>query len=200
MTIDELKDFMSECAENVSKVYEAGYEAGVEETKVTPYEWEHMGTITVAPDENGNLPTNIVFSKDMNGNPLELDAFYINATAGATDGNSARVTVEVGTDKSTSMGVIGTMSLNLQASLRRFYVQFVKHKEWKYAEAEAMSSIATTTIYPNGSVSSTARQITPPYSYENLNTIKKVTLRLNVGTEKTWIAGSTFKLYGVRKK
>lgn len=200
MTINELKDFMSECAENVPKVYEAGYEAGVEETKVTPHEWEHMGAITVAPDENGNLPTNIIFSKDMNGNPLELDGFYIVAKAGATDGASARVLVYVSSNTQNNIPLIGTLSLGLQTSLRRFYVQFIKNKEWQYGDTTVTSTIAANASIPNANIADLFKSVVPPYAYKNVDVIKKIELTFNSGTAKTWVEGSTFELYGVRKK
>lgn len=163
--------------------------------------WELINTITVTPDADGSLPQSIIFSEDSEGNPLELDAFYINAVAGATDGSAARVSVTIETDaKKDGLGIIGNMNLSLQdSSTRRFYVQFVKNKEWRYAEASAMSSIVSTLNYPSGNIASTPRQVIPPYSYDKVDTIKKVEVKIIVGTAKTWIAGSTFELYGVRK-
>lgn len=161
------------------------------------YEWEHIGTITVEADEDGSLPTDIIFSKDANGNDFELSSFYVNILGGFTDGTKSTLYVSVnGKQPVLSNASIGFTSTELRKTVVR-YRQF----EDGFIVCDVSASITGTYGTYWSPQLDVSKQISiSPNDTEKYKTVTSVKLHTMIGDNKTWIAGSTFELYGVRKK
>lgn len=170
---------------------------------VTPKKWEHIATITVAPNAAGELPTAVLFSTDSDGNAFELTDFYVRMLVGATDGSSATFGVNGKNADGLSYTLGGLYSVGLQATLRRTYLQYIYDRVSGYGRVDVLPTLASTTDYPNANVNDgRGTVVIPTYAYQYnqkpLN-LRTVNIYMQGGTSKTWIEGSTFELYGVRK-
>lgn len=162
----------------------------------TPKEknYELIATIKVAPDENGDLPTSIVFTQDDNGKPFELTDFYLSMVLGATDGSAARVRLDIN-DKM----VFGNTPISLNTSLRGWYINYMDLGSGKLCIAPS-TSIGITYHATTGNANYTgfAGAILSPI-FEGYSPVTKIKFQNAAGTTKTFINNSEFKLYGVRK-
>ena len=173
---------------------EALEKVGVVESKIAPKNYEHIATIKVSPDENGNLPTSIVFTQDSNGNPFELTDFCLSMVMGATDGSAARVRLDVN-DKM----VFGNVAINLNTSLRQWYINYMNLGNGILCVAPNTTIAATYHAETgNANITSLSGNVLLP-TFERYNPVTKVKFTVSAGTTKTIIEGSEFKLYGVRK-
>lgn len=172
---------------------------GVVESRTVPKNYELIATIKVTPDENGNLPTSIVFSKDSNGNEFNLTDFYVRAVLGATDGTAARASVYVN-----SNGVFGGYSFGStlsSTSLRNWYLQWINLGENNGALCVTINSTSANTSFPtspNVNASGFNGGLVLP-SFTEYFPVKSFEIKLTGGTNKTFISGSKFELWGVRK-
>lgn len=165
-----------------------------------PKNYELIATITVSPDENGTLPTSIIFSADSNGNNFELTDFYVRASLGATDGTSARVAFLVNGNY-----VSGTYSFSSTLSattLKQWYMQWINFGGNNGAVLLMPNqTVGNSSAYPQNSTSNTSvlngGLILP--SFSKYFPVKKIEIRITAGTQKTFIEGSKFELWGVRK-
>ena len=171
-----------------AKAGEAGAVAG---KKV----YERIAAITVTATEDGKLPTNIVFTVDGDGNPFELTDFYIHMHAGFTDGNKSSLYMKV-SGKSTP--VIANASIGFISTPRSSTV-FFRHD----ATDGVLTVTATESMVANAvwnSQSSTKKQVMiPPLEAEQFLPVTQIDLYTSLGDNKTWVEGSTFELWGVRK-
>lgn len=163
----------------------------------TPKEknYELIATIKVAPDENGNLPTSIVFTQDSNGNPFELTDFYLSAVVGATDGSSAKIALAINNKQ-----VFGNTNCGISTDLRQWwlnYMNFGAKGSIAIAPSWTVGSKAHATA-GNANMSGFAGGVLPPLFSDYLP-VTKIDFYIMSGTTKTFIEGSEFKLYGVRK-
>lgn len=156
--------------------------------------YELIATIKVAPDENGNLPTSIVFTQDDNGKPFELTDFYLSMVLGATDGSAARVRLDIN-DKM----VFGNTPIFLNTSLRSWYINYMDLGSGKLCIAPS-TSIGITYHITTGNANYTGftGAILSPI-FEGYSPVTKIKFQNAAGTTKTFINNSEFKLYGVRK-
>ena len=189
--IDQTYNPESENAQSGKAVAEA-----LKTIDVGGVEYELINTIKVAPDENGNLPTSIIFTKDSNGKPFELTDFCLNAVFGSTDGNSSRVSMKVNDGPT-----FGNANLSLLTTLKSWYCNWINF-------GETTGSIC---IAPNTSVNTSNMPSTPNISINGLlgcvvqptfkgyYPISKIEFFLSTGTNKTFIENSEFRIYGVRK-
>lgn len=156
--------------------------------------YEHIATIKVTPDENGDLPTSIVFTQDDNGKPFELTDFYLSMVLGATDGSAARVRLDIN-DKM----VFGNTPISLNTSLRSWYINYMDLGSGKLCIAPSTSiGITYHTTTGNANYTGFAGAILSPI-FEGYSPVTKIKFQNSAGTTKTFIEGSEFKLYGVRK-
>lgn len=153
----------------------------------TPVKWEHINTVTLSADDVATVQ----LDKDADGNPLELEAFYIHMLVGAVDGVNSKLCVRVNDNYS-----FGTASIGLQTTLRSGYLDYVTDK-YGIGMVRSMGTLAGTVAYPNSSVHQTYISLTPVDKVDS--SVNKIRLYLNSGTTNLWKAGSTFELYGVRK-
>ena len=174
---------------------EALEKVGVVESKIAPKTYELIATIKVTPDENGNLPTSVIFSKDSSGNSFELTDFCVAMVLGATDGSNARFNVYVN-----GLGVWGTANIYLVAdSLKAYYICYIDTEAGKLCIAPTQTSAVT--VYPQMAsinYNTFKGNIVAPH-FEGYSPVREIKFALSSGTAKTFIANSEFKLYGVRK-
>ena len=164
-----------------------------------PKNYEKIATITVSPDTDGKLPTSIVFSADTSGKAFELTDFYIKGLIGATDGSSAKAVINVN-GKAAFGGYTFGSTLNA-TSLRSWYMQWINLGENNGALCIAPAGTLSATKLPtasNANFQTLSGGLILP-SFEGYVPIKNITIILSAGTAKTWIEGSTFELWGVRK-
>ncbi len=154
--------------------------------------YEEIATITVEADTDGSLPQYVIFSADSEGNAFELTDFYIEAHATFTDGASGTLFVDI--NDAAVTGNISSMSLN--TTLRRFAIYFGEENSG-CASLRVMSSTSGT--LPNSQTAMCRQNILPPTYVDYVLPAKKIELYTATGTSKTWMAGSAFTLYGVRK-
>lgn len=165
----------------------------------TPKNYELISTIEVVPDGDGALPTTISFSADSNGKAFQLTDFYVRAVLGATDGTSARASFFV--NDSAVFGTYSFGSMLSATTLRTWYLQWINLGENNGAlcVTPAISNTGTTmpTISTNNTQTINGGLILP--SFTRYFPVKKFTISLTGGTKKTFIEGSKFELWGVRK-
>jgi hypothetical protein len=156
--------------------------------------YELIATIKVTPDVDGNLPTSIVFTQDSNGNSFELTDFCISMLIGATDGSNAKVVLTVN-----DLMVFGNATLYLTTGLSAWYLDYIDLGACKLCIAPAQAN--GTVAIPNFNINTFKGALVPsilPSGY-NYSPVRKIRFYLTGGTEKTFVEGSEFKLYGVRK-
>ena len=155
--------------------------------------YELIATIKVTPDVDGNLPTSIIFTEDSNGYPFELTDFFLVMTAGCTDGNTG---LYLNANNSTVMGnvIVGFKSDGLRVST--FYFNCNKD----IITVSVSTSNAAPYWYSNqlGMVRTLNIPLKAPTAY-NLFPVTTVSVTAPLGNAKTWIDGSNFELWGVRK-
>ena len=155
--------------------------------------YELIATIKVTPDVDGNLPTSIIFTEDSNGYPFELTDFFLVMTAGCTDGNTG---LYLNANNSTVMGnvTVGFKSDGLRVST--FYFNCNKD----IITVSVSTSNAAPYWYSNqlGMVRTLNIPLKAPTAY-NLFPVTTVSVSAPLGNAKTWIDGSNFELWGVRK-
>lgn len=155
--------------------------------------WEHIATITVTPDADGSLPTKVVFSADNNNEAFALTSFYIFSYAGFTDADST-LYINVG-----NRGVITNCSNLKHTSLRYNSILYRQMPDGCIEVAVSQSGSGASKF--NAQSPMGYQNIITPISenYEQYAEVKSITLYTGLGANKTWLDGSTFELYGVRK-
>ena len=155
--------------------------------------WEHIATITVTPDADGSLPTKIIFSADANNEAFALTSFYIFSHAGFTDADST-LYINVG-----KRGVITNCS-NLKHTSLRYNSILYRQMPDGCIEVAVSQSGAGSNKFNAQSPMGYQNIITPiSENYVDYLEVNSVTLYTGLGANKTWLNGSTFELYGVRK-
>ena len=159
--------------------------------------WELISTITVTPDENGNLPQVIEFSADTDDRPFELTDFFVQMNAGFTDGATSTLRATATTTQGTLVYIASNVTNGFKNTLRKAFIFYYIENGLRHTEISAASD--SSSYYDPAT--STSWFKTFPVELDNVynQPIKKINLLTNVGTTKTWIEGSTFTLYGVRK-
>ena len=160
-------------------------------------EYELINTITVTPDTDGSLPRYVTFTLDKDGTPFELESFYVNIKAGFTDGGSSTLYMSVN-----GTNVLGNVSVQFKnTELRKTSVHYRQSADgYIDIDLPAGSTTPTEATCWSGQLHVKYGVTIPPQDTKNLKTVTKVTLFTLVGANKTWIDGSKFELWGVRKK
>ena len=166
----------------------------LETVKNTKRNYEHIATLTVAPDADGNLPQNVVFSADKNGNALSLADFFIKAYAGFVDGNKSTLYMTVNGGSAISNGAIGSISTS-----RRYFNIFFRQETDGCRRVEYTSS-SPSDVYFNASTVMEQSRLIPPMDEACKPPITNIKLFTQVPADgtKAWVEGSTFELWGVR--
>lgn len=160
--------------------------------KIAPKVFEKIATVTVAADENGNLPSSIIITEDDNGNAFELTDIYCEMTVGLTDGKDGRIYIKGG-----DTPLMGNFNPYFTNVLRKWFFRYDSYGEDLGGLSIAPgTSIANTSFFPSNSVSSILGQPIPIGQKVNIN---KLELTITVGTAKTFVEGTTLILWGVRK-
>lgn len=156
--------------------------------------YELIATIKVVPDVYGNLPTSIVFTQDSKGNPFELTDFCLSMVLGVTDGSSAMIRFDVN-----GKLTFGSVNAGLDKTLKSWYINYMN------------LGSGTLCIAPKNAVAWPAHAdcgnlYVPGFNgnillptFPGYDPVTKVVIMIMEGTTKTFIEGSEFKLYGVRK-
>lgn len=155
--------------------------------------FEEIATVTVTPDDNGDLPTKISITKDKDGNSFSLSDVYCETLIGMTDYSKGRFYVLAG-----GLTLIGNAYLDLRnETLRKWCFRYDSFGEGNGGICTAPgSAIATTAQIPSGNNSNLYGQPIPPGKEININTVEFVG---QVGEPKTFMEGTTITLWGVRK-
>lgn len=158
-----------------------------------PKVFEEIATVTVAPDDNGDLPTKISITKDKDGNSFNLSDVYCETLIGMTDYSKGRFYVLAG-----GLALIGNAYLDLRnETLRRWCFRYDSFGEGNGGICTAPSSaVATTAQIPSANNFNLYGQPIPPGKEININTVEFVG---QVGEPKTFMEGTTITLWGVRK-
>ncbi len=158
-------------------------------------EYELTNTITVKPDIDGRLPQQVNFTLDKDGKPFELKSFYVNIAAGFTDGSTSTLYANIN-----DVLVLMAAQVNFtNNTLRRTCLRFRKLFDGFIDCNVSYSASHTVTTYWNGQADIARQLFIPPSNTKTFEPITKVSLYTLVGTDKTWIDGSRFELWGVRK-
>ncbi len=158
-------------------------------------EYELINTITVAPATDGSLPQYIHFTEDSEGKPFELDNFYVNIKAGFIDGSTATLYVKANNNDILLNVPVGFTS----EALRRTCVRFRKLYDG-FIECSVNSSCADVgDKYWNSQMNMVRHVFISPPDTKPFETITKVSLYTLLGNNKTWLEGSCFELWGIRK-
>lgn len=164
--------------------------------------FEKIATMTVSPDADGSLPREIIFSLDSEGNSFKLTDFYVKCNFGLSGGTEQTLWIVVndGTILMANFKLLGKISAT---TLRPWYFRYVSYGENMGGVTEAPEGVET--YYPNGSYYKTLITSCPfdhvafthPY---HISTIKKIKFGCyTMPYDGTFIDGSTFELWGVRK-
>lgn len=157
--------------------------------------WELINTITVSPDADGSLPTNIIFSKDADGNDFELSSFYVNILGGFTDGTKSTLYAYVN-----GVSVASNATVSFVANDLRKAIVHYRQREDGFIECTVGASIGKASdTYWSAQSGISKSVLISPNDTEKYKTVTSVKLNTMLGDTKTWIAGSKFELYGVRK-
>ena len=156
--------------------------------------YELIATIKVAPDVDGKLPTVIRFNMDSNGNPLELTDFCLSMVLGVTDGASAKLRFNLN-----GKLVFGSVNPGLTKALQSWYINYMDLGSGKLYIAPN-DAIALQTHLDQGTpyVTGFIGNVLPP-TFNGYSSVTNIYIGIPDGIEKTFIEGSEFKLYGVRK-
>ena len=156
--------------------------------------YELISTIKVTPDVDGKLPTVIRFNMDSNGNPLELTDFCLSMVLGVTDGASAKLRFNLN-----GKLVFGSVNPGLTKALQSWYINYMDLGSGKLYIAPNDAVVLQThldqgTPYVTGFIGN----VLPP-TFNGYSPVTNIYIGIPDGIEKTFIEGSEFKLYGVRK-
>lgn len=154
--------------------------------------YEKIATITVTPDANGNLPQHVIFTADSEGNPFELKDFLIHAYAGFVDGAQSTLYMDVNRDSVISNGAVGSIG-----SICRSFNIFFRLEDAGFKRVEYTSSVGSDIAFNAQATIQQARLIPPTFRIAE-PPVTKIDLFTSTGTNKQWVEGSTFELWGVR--
>ncbi len=155
--------------------------------------YTHIATITVAADENGNLPQHVTFETDSSGNAFALTDFIIKAHAGFVDGSQSTLYMNVNGDGVIVNGAVGSIT----TACRSFNIYF-RQENGGFKRVEYTSSIAVNAVF-NAQQAIEQSRLIPPMAAVADAPITKIDLFTSTGTTKAWVEGSTFELWGVRE-
>lgn len=161
--------------------------------------FERIATVTVVPDENGELPTKISITADDNGNPFELTDVYCDVLIGLTDGLTGRFYVSVGNPSERNMiSVIGNATLNINnTQLRKWCFRVDNYGDGRGGLTSAPSvSLMHTADFPSANVSTMYGQPIPVWRTIDIREVQFVG---QAGNTQTFMEGTTITLWGVRK-
>jgi hypothetical protein len=162
-----------------------------------PSTWEHIATVTVEADTDGTLPTMVTISQDSDGNAFELTDFYVIAKMAFTDTASLYVNV----NNNTIVANINNIGLDSNGVIRGFCMQYLCDEKKKTGLFTTSYSTSLPAAHiPNPQSNSQRIQSISPHQYEQYYPIKSISFYTLLGTAKTIVAGSSFELWGVRKK
>jgi hypothetical protein len=178
----------------ISCEYNQDTNKAIEKIKALP-KFELINTITVVPDTDGSLPQNVLITADSGGNLFELTDFYVNIAGGFSSGSSAKLYVRM----NNNLNVITNATVGFTSdALRKTVVRYRQCADG-YIECNVSASGAPTAgTYWNPQTSISHQTIISPQDRKQHATVKQVSLGQTVNS--TWIEGSTFELWGVRKK
>ena len=153
--------------------------------------YELVNTITVTPDTDGTLPSSVIFSLDGNGEAFNLSDFYVTAFLGISASSNLRLYINgAGVWGNQKPGSIGT-------SLRKWELAYNNLGNVGLVYAAA-STLAQNAGYPHTNLGDSLLVPVLPNSSGNFSDITKIELGV-MASDVTFIEGSTFKLWGVRK-
>lgn len=160
--------------------------------------FELIATQTVSPDTDGSLPNAIEFTVDDNGEPFELTDFFLLANTQITGSSTVFLTIN-------DIRFWGNATIpGLSASNPKYYwnIQYVSFGEDNGGVISAPKQ-AHVHRSPQGNFHDDYSVYVPPAEIfdktKTLNNIKKIQLSLLKGAV-TFVEGSTFELWGVKKK
>ena len=164
----------------------------------TPKQWEHIATITVSPAEDGSLPVTISFTADSDGKPFELTDVYVDMQAATVSGGASGVYLQLRASNNNIGHVVANAKVGFYSSaLRQCYVGYFN--ENGYGVGYATKSVNINTSFdgfePHCELS---KYVVIPNFAKVYKPITRVNLLDSGGSNLGWVAGSTFKLYGVR--
>ena len=170
-----------------------------------PKKFELLGTVTVTPDTDGALPSVVTISGiDDNGEAIEFTDFYVNCLIGISD-TSKKIALFV----NSKHNIMGNYALPGVKSdvVRRWAFRYDSYGENNGGIFTApATSLAATSSYPNNNVSNSIMVVLPPKIKEaayQYNSFTNVTIQVGSLTgevpDATFIDGTTFELWGVRK-
>ena len=172
-----------------------------ETTVVTPKNkvFERIATVTVSPDESGNLPTSIIIDKDDNGNAFELTDIYCDVIIGMTAGKSGRFYIQAGTPVgSKTLSLWGNGNIDLRdGALRKWCFRYDSFGEGNGGLMTAPSAtLALTVGLPSANVSNLFGQPVPVGKTLDITEVRFIG---QIGEPLTFMEGTTITLWGVRK-
>lgn len=156
-------------------------------------QYELINTITVTPDTDGSLPTDVIISTDSEGNTFELTDFYINITAGFTTGSNNGLYMYLNV---LNEAALMNAPVNFNNTLRKVRVIYKRLSDG-WLSVSTTGSGAATTWYNNPQIGIAKEIISTPTEAEKY--IPATKIRLHGLNKPTWLEGSTFELWGVRK-
>ena len=156
--------------------------------------WETIATITVEPDENGELPSSIAFTKDSDGNDIELTDFYLETQATLEHFNGytgeCDIAFEFGGYPDYQFHVITS------GYASKWYLRYLSLGE----NGGGMFVKPNTPIGESASFENDFNNIGAcTVSAGRLNSLTSLSLVLTEGDGYKFMSGSTFTLKGVRK-
>lgn len=158
-------------------------------------EYELINTITVSPDTDGSLPQYVNFTLDKDGKPFELTDFFIKGYAGFTDGNKSTLYMKVNNVNVISNNLISSISSNTNRTFMIYY----RRENDGFIRMEVSSSVQGN-VYYNAQILNDVSRLLPLQFHPQLSeTVNNISIYTLLGDNKTWIDGSTFELWGVRK-
>ena len=154
--------------------------------------YQLIATATVSADGDGKLPQYVTFEADSAGKTLALTDFIIKANAGFVDGNQSTLYMNIN-----GGGVIVNGAIpSIGTSCRGFNIFFRRESDG-CKRVEYTASMVGENIYNAQAAIAGSRLIPPMTAFANAP-ITKIDLFTQTGTQKAWVEGSTFQLWGVR--
>ena len=176
--VDEIEEYVNE---EIGKLKPAGT-------------YEKIATITVSGD---TLPKNITFTTDSDGKAFELESFYVKALIGATDGSSARLTLSVNDFPVFGNASLGSMLSTTPQGWAVYYKDFGEN-EGALCIGQSLITGSSYPSTPNINNATFTGGVIMPYM-TRYKPISKIDFWFNIGSTKTFAAGTKMELWGIRK-
>ena len=161
-------------------------------------EYELINTITVAPDTDGSLPKEVIFSADSEGNSFDLDNFFINMYGKLVGSGN----ISIGHYPFNTRGyLLHNVSLGFSADDFKKAV-FAFRTELDGSVNLTLSGVVSKAIsgYYSAQINGVRNVMVTPNDKKNSNfaSVHKVSVYVS-GTDTTWAEGCKFELWGIRK-